>query len=185
MKYDGVEDIAGDESVIARAASTTSRPRPSPRLMPATSPHRRISRIGGIRSRTTRRERIRNAGFSGVDARKPVGFENFQRGQRGRAADGIGRVTMSVVEGVFRTAQEQSSKISFVASVAASGTVPPVRPFRQAEEIRDHVLPLAGEHRPGATEAGHDLVQYEVDTVFRGPLPESREHALPATVASR
>ena len=52
-----------------------------------------------------------------------------------------------------------------------------MRPFREAEEIRNDVLLLAGKQGAGAAEAGHDLVEDEVDAVGIAPIQEGGEHA--------
>ena len=52
--------------------------------------------------------------------------------------------------------------------------VPAGEPLREAEEIRNHLLLLAGEERPGAAEAGRYLVADEQDAV----LPAGTRDAL-------
>lgn len=103
-------------------------------------------------------------------------FEDVEAGKGGGTAEGIGGVTMAVIKGVFRSTEEclidGSGGESGGHRQSAAGEA-----FGEAEEIRNHVFLLAGKQGAGATEAGHDFVQNEVDAGFITPLAQFREHA--------
>ena len=103
-------------------------------------------------------------------------FENFQAGEGGGAAEGIGGVGVSVVEGVFGRAEK--GVVDFAGGQGGGeGEVAAGNSFGEAEEIRDDFLVLAGEHFPGAPEAGHHLVENEMDVVCGAPSPQGCEGA--------
>lgn len=114
--------------------------------------------------------------FFGKVMQGAVCLENAERCECGGAADGVGGVTMPVVEGVFRGAEEGNvdgrSREGGGEREGAAGEA-----FGEAEEIRDDVFLLAGEHGAGSPEACHDFVEDEVDVVPGAPGAEFRKHS--------
>ena len=66
------------------------------------------------------------------------------------------------------------------ATVAASGSVPPVSALRQRDDVGHDAGLLAGEHRAGAAEAGEDLVEDQQQIVAVGE-PRAGAAAPPAS----
>ena len=112
-------------------------------------------------------------------------LEDLEAGQGGGAAEGVGGVTVAVVERPLRRAEEGVVNLLPVVSVAAMRQVAAGESLGEAEEIRNHVFVLAGEHLAGAAEAGHDFVEDQVDAGFIAPGPQCGEHAGVATGAFR
>ncbi len=113
--------------------------------------------------------------FSGKVAERVFGFEQVEAGESGGAAERIRGVTVAVVECVIRAAEE--GVINFPGGQGdGEWQVAAGEAFREAEEVRDHIFLLTGEHASGAAEAGHHLVENEVDTGGIAPGAEVPQH---------
>lgn len=103
-------------------------------------------------------------------------FENIEAGQGGGAADGVGGVTMSVVERVRCIAAEGVIHPRG-GECGGHGNVSGCEAFGEAEKIRDHALVLAGKHGPRPAEACHDFIEDQMYSMPVTPSAQLAEHA--------
>ncbi len=104
-------------------------------------------------------------------------FEDLKVGKGGSTAEWIGGVAVAVVESLVRVAQE-----GFVDGFGGEGggkrQGAAGETFGEAEVIGNDVLLLAGEQGSGATEAGHDFVEDELNAMVVTPTAQLFKHAL-------
>lgn len=82
---------------------------------------------------------------------------------------------MTVVEGAVRSAEE--CVVDFpVSESGCKWHVSACESFGEAEEVWNHIFLLAGEHRAGAAEAGHDFIQDEVHAACVAPSAQLGKH---------
>ncbi len=102
--------------------------------------------------------------------------EQIERGIGGGAGECIGHEGRAMHQGLLGSSDQKASKICGVATVAASGSVPPVSAFDRV--TMSGVTPgrLAGEHRAGAAEAGEDFVEDQQHAVPVGERAQPPQH---------
>ena len=74
------------------------------------------------------------------------------------------------------SSDQKASKTLRVATVAASGSVPPVMRLRQCHDVGNDSGLLAGEHVARAAEAGENFVEDQQKLMFVGECSQPLEH---------
>ena len=114
-----------------------------------------------------------NFGAEGVEG--AFVFKDLERCKSSGAAEGVAGVGVAVEECLERGVIAQEGTVDFIGGQGSGhGKVAAGEAFAQAEEVGGDAFLLAGEHRPGAAEAGGDFVGDEEYLVFpaefRGPF---------------
>ena len=104
--------------------------------------------------------------FAGRALEHAFFFVDRQHLERERRAQRVAGEGVAVVERRARCRRRKPSKMRRVASVAAIGSMPPVKPL--AVHSRSGAMPACsrGPHRPGATVAGEHLVEHQEHVVL-------------------
>ena len=142
---------------------------------------RRACRGSGARPRAQRACRSPPPASS-----RGLALEQIERGIGGGAGERIaheGRAVHQRVAGIV--GPEGVEDLARCATVAASGSVPPVSALRQGDDVGHHLGRLAGEHRAGAAEAGEDLVEDQQQLVAVGGRAQAAQHVARRGTACR
>ena len=146
-----------------RASSVTRWPRRSdgscsPRSIPTMKPRARTSATSGISSTSA------SSSPSSADLRlqaleRPLLLEGVEVGQRRGAGERVAGVGVAVEEGALLLGRAEEALVDPLGRQGRGQRhVAAGQPLGEAEEVRRDPLLLAGEHRPGAAEAGRHLV---------------------------
>ncbi len=110
---------------------------------------------------------------------RALALERLERGDPGGAAEWVPGVGVAVKEApVVLVTAEESLVESLGGERRGEREVAAGDPFPNAQQIRDDVLVLAGEHPAGPSEAGRDLVADEQHAVFVAQLTDPPQIAV-------
>ena len=147
----------------SRAASVTRWPSRSagscsPRSIPTMNPRPRTSATSGIAA-TSREQLAEQPDLRLQPQQRPLALEHLEAGERRRAGERVAGEGVAVEEGAAVLGGAEEALVDALGGERrGERQVAAGEALAEAEEVGRDPLLLAGEHRPGAAEAGRDLV---------------------------
>jgi hypothetical protein len=138
--------------------------------------HAAAAEIADLRVRGERRgDRVPACRLEAVGGDHAVVAEDVEHGERGAARERVARVGVRVQEAARDIVVVERAVDRVGGQHAGERQEAAGDPLRQQHQVGHDARLLAREHRPGAAEAGHDLVGDQVDVVARAELARALE----------